>query len=121
MPGKDLPAIAGVAGAIDIAPETATLAAEAVSDEAMPHPAEGPQPPVLSAPAAPTIAAPVDAVRADEAATPTLSEALPTPFVAPAPAVEREAIAPPMAGDARSEAHTSELQSLMRTSYAVFC
>src|SRR3546814_14578897 len=76
MPGKDLPAIAVVAGAIDIAPETATLAAEAVSDEAMPHPAEGPQPPVLSAPAAPTIAAPVDAVRADEAATPTLSEAL---------------------------------------------
>src|SRR3546814_16525089 len=66
----------------------------------MPHPAEGPQPPVLSAPAAPTIAAPVDAVRADEAATPTLSEALPTPFVAPAPAVEREAIAPPMAGEA---------------------
>src|SRR3546814_6995021 len=25
------------------------------------------------------------------------------------------------AGDARSEEHTSELQSLMRTSYAVFC
>src|SRR3546814_11460754 len=59
MPGKDLPAIAVVAGAIDIAPETATLAAEAVSDEAMPHP--------------------------------------------------------------RSEEHTSELQSLMRISYAVFC
>src|SRR3546814_15351643 len=43
MPGKDLPAIAVVAGAIDIAPETATLAAEAASDEAMPHPADGPQ------------------------------------------------------------------------------
>src|SRR3546814_6459904 len=27
----------------------------------------------------------------------------------------------PMAGDDRSEEHTSELQSLMRTSYAVFC
>src|SRR3546814_7568812 len=26
-----------------------------------------------------------------------------------------------VAGDARSEEHTSELQSLMRTSYAVFC
>src|SRR3546814_3495769 len=26
-----------------------------------------------------------------------------------------------MAGDARSEEHTSELQSLMRISYAVFC
>src|SRR3546814_16559151 len=75
MPGKDLPAIAVVAGAIDIAPETATLAAEAVSDEAMPHPAEGPPPPALSPPAAPTLAAPVDAVRAAEAATPTLSAA----------------------------------------------
>src|SRR3546814_14314354 len=53
MPGKDLPAIAVVAGAIDIAPDTAPLAAEAVSDEAMPHPAEGPHTPVLSAPAAP--------------------------------------------------------------------
>src|SRR3546814_3883318 len=77
LPGNVLPAIAVVAVAIYIAPEIATLAAEADSDEAMPHPAEGPQPPVLSAPAAPTIAAPVDAVRADEAATPTLSEALP--------------------------------------------
>src|SRR3546814_10263757 len=27
----------------------------------------------------------------------------------------------PMEGDARSEEHTSELQSLMRISYAVFC
>src|SRR3546814_1991305 len=27
----------------------------------------------------------------------------------------------PVAGDARSEEHTSELQSLMRISYAVFC
>src|SRR3546814_2546119 len=27
----------------------------------------------------------------------------------------------PFAGDARSEEHTSELQSLMRISYAVFC
>src|SRR3546814_4592012 len=28
---------------------------------------------------------------------------------------------PPMGGDVRSEEHTSELQSLMRISYAVFC
>src|SRR3546814_7305985 len=27
----------------------------------------------------------------------------------------------PLAGDVRSEEHTSELQSLMRSSYAVFC
>src|SRR3546814_1943377 len=35
-----------------------------------------------------------------------------------APAVDT---APPFAQVARSEEHTSELQSLMRTSYAVFC
>src|SRR3546814_5012695 len=30
-------------------------------------------------------------------------------------------VAGPVAGDVRSEEHTSELQSLMRISYAVFC
>src|SRR3546814_2119809 len=34
--------------------------------------------------------------------------------------LERASLKPP-AGDARSEEHTSELQSLMRISYAVFC
>src|SRR3546814_9514710 len=37
----------------------------------------------------------------------------------PAAAEEREAIGAP--GDGRSEAHTSELQSLMRITYAVVC
>src|SRR3546814_3708862 len=31
------------------------------------------------------------------------------------------AVQPPLAADRRSEEHTSELQSLMRISYAVFC
>src|SRR3546814_5551660 len=34
---------------------------------------------------------------------------------------ERESLANQLAALARSEEHTSELQSLMRTSYAVFC
>src|SRR3546814_9756439 len=34
---------------------------------------------------------------------------------------ERAAIVDPVAGGQRSEEHTSELQSLMRISYAVFC
>src|SRR3546814_1676028 len=43
--------------------------------------------------------------------------------VHPAHADAAESLGAPggMAGDARSEEHTSELQSLMRTSYAVFC
>src|SRR3546814_7299620 len=36
-------------------------------------------------------------------------------------AATRRAIAERARGDARSEEHTSELQSLMRISYAVFC
>src|SRR3546814_7156450 len=32
-----------------------------------------------------------------------------------------ERLCPELPGDPRSEEHTSELQSLMRTSYAVFC
>ncbi|RIA44518.1 flagellar hook-length control protein FliK [Hephaestia caeni] len=100
MPGKDLPAVVVAAGAIDAAPETGTLVDETVSAEAVPHPAEGPHFPVLPAPAAPPVAAPVDAVRVEEATPPTLPEALPTPAVAPALTVEREAIAPPMTSDA---------------------
>src|SRR3546814_1989498 len=38
-----------------------------------------------------------------------------------APPAARESNAPSVSGDARSEEHTSELQSLMRISYAVFC
>src|SRR3546814_5394018 len=34
---------------------------------------------------------------------------------------ERETMRWPSQGDSRSEEHTSELQSLMRISYAVFC
>src|SRR3546814_9884798 len=37
------------------------------------------------------------------------------------PLPERQHIASVVALNARSEEHTSELQSLMRTSYAVFC
>src|SRR3546814_4089843 len=37
----------------------------------------------------------------------------------PVPAMHRLSVG--IAGDARSEEHTSELQSLMRISYAVFC
>src|SRR3546814_6772313 len=37
----------------------------------------------------------------------------------PGAAAFREAL--PVAGESRSEEHTSELQSLMRSSYAVFC
>src|SRR3546814_10577785 len=40
----------------------------------------------------------------------------PSPSFAPAPAAARSS-----AAARRSEEHTSELQSLMRTSYAVFC
>src|SRR3546814_4894950 len=36
-------------------------------------------------------------------------------------AVEPTAAPLPLAGESRSEEHTSELQSLMRISYAVFC
>src|SRR3546814_7615192 len=36
-------------------------------------------------------------------------------------AIELERMLLPLAGDGRSEEHTSELQSLMRTSYAVLC
>src|SRR3546814_10077222 len=39
----------------------------------------------------------------------------------PAIGVVRLARADPLAADGRSEEHTSELQSLMRTSYAFFC
>src|SRR3546814_5483776 len=39
----------------------------------------------------------------------------------PAIGAARLAGADPLADDGRSEEHTSELQSLMRTSYAVFC
>src|SRR3546814_2029061 len=39
----------------------------------------------------------------------------------PAPKAERDAQARAGRGQARSEEHTSELQSLMRISYAVFC
>src|SRR3546814_5927045 len=34
---------------------------------------------------------------------------------------KKVALGPPGSGTVRSEEHTSELQSLMRTSYAVFC
>src|SRR3546814_6762946 len=37
------------------------------------------------------------------------------------PIAERDGRADRLAGEERSEAHTSELQSLMRISYAVFC
>src|SRR3546814_7450196 len=37
------------------------------------------------------------------------------------PAVAAQQQSPPCPGNARSEEHTSELQSLMRISYAVFC
>src|SRR3546814_9955788 len=37
------------------------------------------------------------------------------------PAVDHEVMALRLAGNRRSEEHTSELQSLMRISYAVFC
>src|SRR3546814_1394547 len=40
--------------------------------------------------------------------------------IAPMP-IERSDLWAPMAGGSRSEEHTSELQSLMRISYAVFC
>src|SRR3546814_10702744 len=47
------------------------------------------------------------------------------PEIVLAPALElRRHLVPPMGGEARparSEEHTSELQSLMRNSYAVFC
>src|SRR3546814_8088280 len=36
-------------------------------------------------------------------------------------AAQRPALEPEIGGRARSEEHTSELQSLMRISYAVFC
>src|SRR3546814_3853338 len=37
------------------------------------------------------------------------------------PLLDRQILAGPVAISARSEEHTSELQSLMRISYAVFC
>src|SRR3546814_6639306 len=40
---------------------------------------------------------------------------------APAIACRKRALVHPLTGRARSEEHTSELQSLMRISYAVFC
>src|SRR3546814_6108937 len=51
----------------------------------------------------------------------TLSEALDAhlPRIAPASALLGDIIE--IEGDGRSEEHTSELQSLMRISYAVFC
>src|SRR3546814_7689308 len=48
----------------------------------------------------------------------SVREAAPGPFGGP----EAEPVQPPAAeGDPRSEEHTSELQSLMRISYAGFC
>src|SRR3546814_3149241 len=53
---------------------------------------------------------------------------LPMPGTAPAapatttaPLLAPEMVAPPVDASPRSEEHTSELQSLMRISYAVFC
>src|SRR3546814_3879095 len=60
----------------------------------------------------------------------SLHDARPRPSAARAYRTDREAIGPssdaphpgqPVWGLARSEEHTSELQSLMRISYAVFC
>src|SRR3546814_5485848 len=48
------------------------------------------------------------------------AQTLPTEQPAPVPA-EQPAPAEPAPTPARSEEHTSELQSLMRISYAVFC
>src|SRR3546814_6207382 len=42
-------------------------------------------------------------------------------LVAPPGAGKTTAVAPALLDQARSEEHTSELQSLMRNSYAVFC
>src|SRR3546814_5879442 len=54
-----------------------------------------------------------------------IAKATPLAFVRPPIAAWRETPArhrsTQMTGSTRSEAHTSELQSLMRTSYAVFC
>src|SRR3546814_1592914 len=52
-----------------------------------------------------------------EATGATATTPSPSPAVVDAQAVTAQATA----SDARSEEHTSELQSLMRTSYAVFC
>src|SRR3546814_8826434 len=41
--------------------------------------------------------------------------------VVPSPATSLVLVATDVASDGRSEEHTSELQSLMRISYAVFC
>src|SRR3546814_7533659 len=45
----------------------------------------------------------------------------PSHHVRPSEAMLSGVDAPPAPRDARSEEHTSELQSLMRNSYAVFC
>src|SRR3546814_2650554 len=50
-----------------------------------------------------------------QAAINFLAEAVPAAALAPSGSVLRDAVG------ARSEEHTSELQSLMRISYAVFC
>src|SRR3546814_9413790 len=60
-----------------------------------------------------------DSDRLDKAWSTVAAAAL--ALVRPGPGVSIRLAAPTDPGLARSEEHTSELQSLMRTSYAVFC
>src|SRR3546814_10456183 len=62
-------------------------------------------------------------LQADEAATSIIAPQLGETYALPARASARRLKTgdPELQGAVRSEAHTSELQSLMRTSYAVFC
>src|SRR3546814_5272533 len=62
----------------------------------------------------------IEAVRLVGPSTPITKRGLPGVF-SPAASQHSRAMRAPSALSSRSEEHTSELQSLMRSSYAVFC
>src|SRR3546814_2495817 len=62
-----------------------------------------------------------DTRRAEGAQTAKCTPATPSRVIGCAPSTCQSARCEPSAMKCRSEEHTSELQSLMRTSYAVFC